>query len=45
LLDRNEVPMFSTQESLARALLYWGRAAAQGYSAAQVTLTIDSKGW
>ncbi|XP_068893612.1 protein sel-1 homolog 1 isoform X3 [Tenebrio molitor] len=38
LLDRNEVPMFSTQESLARALLYWGRAAAQGYSAAQVKM-------
>ena len=36
LLDRSEVPMFSTQESLSRALLYWGRAAAQGYSAAQV---------
>ncbi|XP_015836829.1 protein sel-1 homolog 1 isoform X1 [Tribolium castaneum] len=38
LLDRNEVPMFTIQESLARALLYWGRAAAQGYSAAQVKL-------
>ncbi|XP_060521129.1 protein sel-1 homolog 1 [Cylas formicarius] len=38
LLDRNEVPMLSTHESLVRALLYWGRAAAQGYSAAQVKL-------
>ncbi|KAJ8936610.1 hypothetical protein NQ314_012225 [Rhamnusium bicolor] len=38
LLDRNEVPMLNTQEALVRALLYWGRAAAQGYSAAQVKL-------
>lgn len=38
LLDRNEIPMLTTQEALVRALLYWGRAAAQGYSAAQVKL-------
>ncbi|XP_057663666.1 protein sel-1 homolog 1 isoform X1 [Diorhabda carinulata] len=38
LLDRNEIPMLSTPEALVRALLYWGRAAAQGYSAAQVKL-------
>ncbi|KAJ8977951.1 hypothetical protein NQ317_008142 [Molorchus minor] len=38
LLDRNEVPMLNKQEALTRALLYWGRAAAQGYSAAQVKL-------
>ncbi|KAJ8963435.1 hypothetical protein NQ318_018915 [Aromia moschata] len=38
LLDRNEVPLLTTQEALIRALLYWGRAAAQGYSAAQVKL-------
>ncbi|XP_018573433.1 protein sel-1 homolog 1 isoform X2 [Anoplophora glabripennis] len=38
LLDRGEVPMLNTQEALVRALLYWGRAAAQGYSAAQVKL-------
>ncbi|KAK4884553.1 hypothetical protein RN001_000824 [Aquatica leii] len=36
LLDRNEVPMMSSNEAYVRALLYWGRAAAQGYSAAQV---------
>lgn len=38
LLDRGEIPMLDTQEGLIRALLYWGRAAAQGYSAAQVKL-------
>lgn len=38
LLDRGEIPMLNTQEALVRALLYWGRAAAQGYSAAQVKL-------
>ncbi|CAG9854135.1 unnamed protein product [Phyllotreta striolata] len=38
LLDRNEIPMLTTSEGLVRALLYWGRAAAQGYSAAQVKL-------
>ncbi|KAK9875383.1 hypothetical protein WA026_007778 [Henosepilachna vigintioctopunctata] len=38
LLDRGEVPMLSGDESLVRGLLYWGRAAAQGYSAAQVKL-------
>nr|XP_023012309.1 protein sel-1 homolog 1 isoform X1 [Leptinotarsa decemlineata] len=38
LLDRGEVPMFSTHESMVRALLYWGRAASQGYSPAQVKL-------
>ncbi|CAH1155478.1 unnamed protein product [Phaedon cochleariae] len=38
MLDRGEVPMFTTHESLVRALLFWGRAAAQGYSAAQVKL-------
>lgn len=36
LLDRGEVPMLSGNEALNRGLLYWGRAAAQGYSAAQV---------
>ncbi|KAG5877443.1 hypothetical protein JTB14_033734 [Gonioctena quinquepunctata] len=38
LLDRGEVPMLSIHESMVRALLYWGRAANQGYSAAQVKL-------
>ncbi|KAJ8924298.1 hypothetical protein NQ315_007091 [Exocentrus adspersus] len=38
LLDRGELPMFNKQEALVRALLYWSRAAAQGYSAAQVKL-------
>ncbi|KAF5291355.1 hypothetical protein FQA39_LY03506 [Lamprigera yunnana] len=36
LLDRNEVPMITSNTGYIRALLYWGRAAAQGYSAAQV---------
>ncbi|XP_030753370.1 protein sel-1 homolog 1 [Sitophilus oryzae] len=38
MLDRQEVPMLDTHEALVRALLYWSRAAAQGYSAAQVKL-------
>lgn len=39
LLDRGETTMFSDRyEDLVRALQYWGRAAAQGYSAAQVKL-------
>lgn len=29
--------MLSHNEALIRALMYWGRAAAQGYSAAQVS--------
>lgn len=40
LLDRGEVPMLTTEGSMVRALLYWGRAAAQGYSAAQVSRTL-----
>ncbi|XP_066245072.1 protein sel-1 homolog 1 isoform X1 [Euwallacea similis] len=36
MLDRGEVPMLDISEGLIRALLYWSRAAAQGYSAAQV---------
>lgn len=39
LLDRNEIKMFTNrQEDLVRALQQWGRAAGQGYSAAQVKL-------
>ncbi|ETN67843.1 Sel1l protein [Anopheles darlingi] len=39
LLDREEVNLFKNRgEELVRALHYWGRAAAQGYSAAQVKL-------
>lgn len=39
LLDRNEIKFINNrQEELVRALQYWGRAAAQGYSAAQVKL-------
>lgn len=39
LLDRGETTLFSDRyEDLVRALQYWGRAAAQGYSAAQVKL-------
>lgn len=36
MLDRAEVPMLTTDEALVRGLLYWGRAAVQGYSAALV---------
>lgn len=39
LLDRGEVNLFKNRdEELIRALQFWGRAAAQGYSAAQVKL-------
>lgn len=39
ILDRNEVTMFKTRhEALVRALQYWGRSAAQGYSTAQVRM-------
>ncbi|XP_050295038.1 protein sel-1 homolog 1 isoform X2 [Anthonomus grandis grandis] len=36
MLDRGEVPMWDTKEALVRALLYWTRAASQGYSMARV---------
>lgn len=39
MLDRGEVGLWNVdQELFVRALMYWGRAAAQGYSAAQVKL-------
>lgn len=41
ILDRGEVTLFGGDrrfEELVRALQYWGRAANQGYSAAQVKL-------
>ncbi|GAB0092322.1 protein sel-1 homolog 1 [Sergentomyia squamirostris] len=39
LLDRGDIDLFKDHtEELVRALQYWGRAAAQGYSAAQVKL-------
>uniref|UniRef100_A0A8D8GKK2 Protein sel-1 homolog 1 n=2 Tax=Culex pipiens TaxID=7175 RepID=A0A8D8GKK2_CULPI len=39
LLDRGEVNLFKNRDQeLLRALQFWGRAAAQGYSAAQVKL-------
>ncbi|XP_055848390.1 protein sel-1 homolog 1 isoform X2 [Episyrphus balteatus] len=39
LLDRNEVTIFNDRhEDLIRGFYYWKRAAAQGYSAAQVKL-------
>uniref|UniRef100_A0A1B6D7T2 Uncharacterized protein n=1 Tax=Clastoptera arizonana TaxID=38151 RepID=A0A1B6D7T2_9HEMI len=39
MLDRGEINLWSAdQELYVRALMYWGRAAAQGYSAAQVKL-------
>lgn len=38
MLDRNEVPLFDEPSSFVRALQYWGRAAMQGYSPAQVKL-------
>ncbi|XP_076331776.1 protein sel-1 homolog 1-like isoform X2 [Tachypleus tridentatus] len=38
LLDRGDVDFFPSNETYTRALLYWNRAAAQGYSAARVKL-------
>lgn len=38
MLERNEVPLIEQSEGLERALLYWGRGASQGYSAAQVCI-------
>ncbi|XP_066992907.2 protein sel-1 homolog 1 isoform X2 [Anabrus simplex] len=38
LLDKGDVSLFVEQERFVRALMYWGRAAAQGCSAAQVKL-------
>lgn len=38
LLDRHETELFKREESLARALMYWGRAASQGYAVARVKL-------
>lgn len=39
LLDKNEINLFNDRtEDLVRAFYYWKRAAAQGYSAAQVKL-------
>nr|XP_018909659.1 PREDICTED: protein sel-1 homolog 1-like [Bemisia tabaci] len=39
LLDRREVSLWQEErETYARALMYWSRAAAQGYSTAQVKL-------
>ncbi|KAK7865236.1 hypothetical protein R5R35_012363 [Gryllus longicercus] len=38
LLDKGDVTLFDQQETYVRALMYWGRAAAQGCSAAQVKL-------
>ena len=36
ILDRTETSIFTEEEGLVRALQLWARAAAQGYSAAQV---------
>lgn len=38
ILDRGEIEFFAKNESLARALMYWSRSAAQGYSIARVKL-------
>lgn len=38
ILDRGEGDIFSKNETFARALLYWNRAAVQGYSVARVKL-------
>nr|CAD7424417.1 unnamed protein product [Timema monikensis] len=38
LLDKGDVSLFPEPDTYVRALMYWGRAAAQGYSAAQVKL-------
>ena len=39
ILDRGEMTILTEQEGLLRALTLWARAAAQGYSPAQVCLT------
>lgn len=41
ILDKGETTILSEEEGLVRALALWARAAAQGYSAAQVCLTND----
>lgn len=38
LLDKGDVSLFVEQDVFVRALMYWRRAASQGYSAAQVKL-------
>ncbi|XP_040563277.1 protein sel-1 homolog 2 [Lepeophtheirus salmonis] len=38
ILDRKESNLFESNEMLKRALVYWSRSAAQGYSAARVRL-------
>lgn len=38
ILDRGEVEIFPKNETYPRALMYWNRAAAQGYSVARVKL-------
>lgn len=38
ILDRKETELYSAEEMWKRALVYWSRAAAQGYSAARVRL-------
>ncbi|XP_042233032.1 protein sel-1 homolog 1-like isoform X2 [Homarus americanus] len=38
ILDRHETELFKQGEGFARALMYWGRAASQGYAVARVKL-------
>merc|ERR1711953_923149 len=38
ILDRKETDLYNAEEMWKRALVYWSRAAAQGYSAARVRL-------
>merc|ERR1711936_1475583 len=38
ILDRKETDLYNPEEMWKRALVYWSRAAAQGYSAARVRL-------
>merc|ERR1719400_2838071 len=38
IMDRKETELFNAEEMWKRALVYWSRAAAQGYSAARVRL-------
>merc|ERR1711971_238893 len=38
ILDRKETELYNAEEMWKRALVYWSRAAAQGYSAARVRL-------
>merc|ERR1712223_1990425 len=45
ILDRKETDLYNPEEMWKRALVYWSRAAAQGYSAARVRLHARARPW